>query len=65
MRYFIGNYCPNNCRASNIDNLISWIKEQPYIILDTETKRKGLSPLKFDLHDTELVMLQIGNSIHQ
>jgi hypothetical protein len=46
---------------TNMGELIEWLKSQKYIVIDTETRTRGLSPIKMDLHDTELLMLQIGN----
>lgn len=51
--------------VEDIDELIDWLETQKYIVIDTETQTRGRSPIKMDLHDTELLMLQIGNKYIQ
>lgn len=41
------------------------MEKQSVIALDVETRKRGESTLKFDIHDNELVSLQIGDKWNQ
>lgn len=60
MIYFIGNYSIEGTENRSIEDLARVLKSSKVIGLDTETKSKGNSTLKFDILDQEVVMLQLG-----
>jgi DNA polymerase-1 len=63
MIYYIGDKFNHN--NLSFDEAYSRLKELKYLIMDTETTRRGKSNLKFDLYDTELLFLQLGNKYNQ
>jgi diphthamide biosynthesis methyltransferase len=50
---------------SDITDLLSWLADKKIIAIDTETVQEGNSPIKMDLHDSKVVMLQIGDKYDQ
>jgi len=64
MIYFIGPY-KTNYKPATIREVVSWAKNKKVIGIDTETRRKGLSSLKYDPYDTEIIMFQIGDLYDQ
>ena len=65
MIYFIGKYEIEGTENRSIEDLVRVLKNTKVIGLDTETKSKGNSTLRFDVLDQEVVMLQIGIGQHQ
>lgn len=65
MIHFVGTYEVDGTTKSSIDELLSYIRGKKTIYIDTETRRLGRSHLSYDVLDTEVVMLQIGDGYHQ
>lgn len=61
MKYLIANYSIEGFENSTIGELKQWASKRVFICLDTEARRRGESNLKFDLHDMELISVQIGD----
>lgn len=51
--------------VEDINCVIDWLETVDSFCLDTETVRKGNSPLKMDYYDTEVIMVQIGDKFDQ
>lgn len=65
MIYFVGNYeVPNTIPATHKD-LEDFLKGCTVLYIDSETRKKNLSPIKNDPYDNEMVMFQIGNKVDQ
>lgn len=65
MVYYIGKDKIEGTETCSIEELVRVLKKEKVIGLDTETKRKGISPLKNDILDHEIVMLQISTLHNQ
>lgn len=61
MIHLIAKYNVEGTVASDMKSLLAYLKPLKTIYIDTEGEKIGRSPIKMDIHDFKVTMLQIGD----